>query len=212
MDTLALALGADCAGWPTPGQNSPLPETSRDAAPQPISVEDIYHQYHARLRGLALSLVGNDADADDVAQEALLQVVRHLQTFRGESTLTTWLHRVTVNAALHFRRQVGTHREFHLDQLEESWEQQASCGAGTRSCGPAERVLQKELSECLEQAIAQLPLEYRVVYVASELEGLSNAEIGDRCGLSLSAVKSRLHRGRLMLRSLLACYCDEFEE
>jgi RNA polymerase sigma-70 factor (ECF subfamily) len=141
-------------------------------------------------------MVGNTADAEDVTQEVLLQVVRKLDTFRGDSALTTWLHRVTVNAALAHRRRQARRAERHVGVS-------LDCIAPPHGDVPDDQARRGELRQHLEGAIARLPGMYRDVFVLAGVEELPNAEIGQLLGLTLAAVKSRLHRARLALREAL---------
>jgi RNA polymerase sigma-70 factor (ECF subfamily) len=165
-----------------------------------LSAEEVFHAHGPHVYSLALRMLGNTADAEDVTQEVLLQVVRKLDTFRGESSLTTWLHRVTVNATLAHRRRQARRPERHLDVS-------LDCFAPSDDRDvPADQALRGDLRQHLERAIAGLPERYRDVVVLADVEELPNAEIGQLLELSLAAVKSRLHRARLSLREALAGY------
>src|SRR5262249_17588360 len=150
-------------------------------------------------------------DVEDVTQEVLLQVVRKLDTFRGESDLTTWLHRVTVNAALVHRRKCAPRlaREARVP-LEDALDQQRPTAGSPGICfaRPDLQAMDRETRGLIERAIADLPEKYRDVFVLADVQGLPNAEVGVSLGLSLAAVKSRLHRARLMLRDTLAPYFE----
>jgi RNA polymerase sigma-70 factor (ECF subfamily) len=169
-----------------------------------LTAEGVFHAYAPRVYSVALRMLGNTADAEDVTQEVLLQVVRKLDTFRGKSSLATWLHRVTVNAALARRRRQARRPERHLDVSLDC----VAADAGSDGCEPERKALDYELRQHLERAIAGLPEMYRDVFVLADVEGLPNAEIGQLLGLSLAAVKSRLHRARLMARDALAPYME----
>jgi RNA polymerase sigma-70 factor (ECF subfamily) len=144
-------------------------------------------------------MVASDCDAEDVTQDVLLQVVRKLPSFRGDAAFPTWLHRVTVNAALTHRRRQAT-RQDHLRSTGGS-DQPLEVPGGE---GPPEGVvLSAEMRLLMDQAISELPDTYRDVFLLADIEGLPNAEIADRLELSLAAVKSRLHRARAMLREAL---------
>jgi RNA polymerase sigma-70 factor, ECF subfamily len=173
--------------------------------------EQVFRQYGTRVYNLARRMLGNDADAEDVTQDVLLQVVRKIDTFRGEADLGTWLHRVTVNAALAHRRKRARRAEHEVhDPLSLFLESGHHAGpVQSWSVTPEEQVLSREQTELIEQAIGTLPEMYRDVYVLADVEGLPNAEIGDMLGLSVAAVKSRLHRGRLMMRNALAPHFEE---
>ena len=176
-----------------------------------LTPEQVFREHGPRVYSLARRMLGNDADADDVAQDVLLQVVRKLDTFRGEANLGTWLHRVTVNAALAHRRKRAQRAEReHHDPLD--WFQENGHHAQPVrpwSIAPDAIALQQESTELIEKAIAGLPEMYRDVFVLADVEGLPNAEIGDMLGLSLPAVKSRLHRARLLMRDALARHFEE---
>jgi RNA polymerase sigma-70 factor (ECF subfamily) len=173
----------------------------------PHSAEEVFHEYAPRVYNLARRMLSNDADAEDVTQDVLLQVVRKLPSFRGESAFPTWLHRVTVNAALAHRRKRAARNE-HREKartLDMVLEDEPSGGPVRRwSVGPEEAALDRETQELIEGAIAELPEDYRDVFVLSDVEGVPNAEIGELLGLSLPAVKSRLHRARQKLRDTLS--------
>jgi RNA polymerase sigma-70 factor (ECF subfamily) len=182
-----------------------FPPDLKEKAPmellQPRTAEQVFHEHAARVYSLARRMLGNDADAEDVTQEVLLQVVRKLSTFRGEARLATWLHRVTVNAALAHRRQQSRRPECHLDCYLDYL---ARPGSARAEEGPAGAVMGLEARQRIEQAIAALPPLYRDVYVLADIEGLGIAQIGGLLSLGLAAVKSRLHRARLRLRAALA--------
>src|SRR5881398_1602835 len=91
-----------------------LTERPPDPTPAPQSAEEVFHQYAPRVYNLARRMLNSDADAEDVTQDVLLQVVRKLPSFRGESAFPTWLHRVTVNAALAHRRKRAVREEAHV--------------------------------------------------------------------------------------------------
>jgi len=199
---------------------SPLPPTpaekeveSGGAPPAeiPKSAEDVFHTYGSRVYNIARRMLNNDPDAEDVTQDVLLQVVRKLPSFRGESAFPTWLHRVTVNAALGHRRKKATSGE-HLthESLDTILAREPRTGPVRRwSVSPETAALDRETQKLIEEAIGALPEAYRDVLVLSDEEGIANAEIGEMLGLSLPAVKSRLHRARLMLREALAPHFEE---
>jgi RNA polymerase sigma-70 factor (ECF subfamily) len=173
-------------------------------------VEQIYWQYGSRVYALAMRMLGNEVDAEDITQEVLLQVVRRLDTFRGESSLPTWLYRVTVNAVLALRRKRATAKERFLGGAEgEGTADFPETGRSRPTPAPESEVLGGELKDRLDAAIARLPETYRDPFILSDVEHFSNAEICDLLGLSLPAVKSRLHRARLMLRDALLPYMEE---
>jgi RNA polymerase sigma-70 factor (ECF subfamily) len=176
-----------------------------------LTAEQVFRDYAPRVYNLARRMLGNEADAEDVTQDVLLQVVRKLDTFRGESAFPTWLHRVTVNAALAHRRKRANREQ---RQSSESIDDALVDGHPGRSIkpwsvAPDQPILDAEQHRLIEESIARLPEAYRDIYVLADVEGLPNAGIGEILGLSVPAVKSRLHRARLMMRDALAPHFEE---
>lgn len=187
------------------------PEPATSDAPGRLSAEQVFRDYAPRVYNLARRMLGNDADAEDVTQDVLLQVVRKLDTFRGEAAFPTWLHRVTVNAALVHRRK-QTNREKH--QAGEALDFAMNDGRHPGpvkpwSISPDQPMLDAEQNKLIEHAIRDLPEGYRDVFVLADVEGLHNADIAETLELTVPAVKSRLHRARLMMRDALAPHFEE---
>jgi RNA polymerase sigma-70 factor, ECF subfamily len=188
-----------------------MDDTLKPAHGPPPTPEQVFREFGPRVYSLARRMLGNDADAEDVTQDVLLQVIRKRDTFRGEAAFPTWLHRVTVNAALTHRRK-RAQREDH--QVPDPLEHFLEDGHHARHVGrwretPDQQAVDRETHQLVEEAIKKLPEIYRDVYVLADVEGLSNAEIAQILGLSLAAVKSRLHRGRLLMREALAPHFEE---
>jgi RNA polymerase sigma-70 factor (ECF subfamily) len=174
-----------------------------------ITPEKVFREC-SRIYTLARRMLGNDADAEDVTQDVLLRVVRKLSTFRGDSSFPTWLHRVTVNAALTYGRN-RARREKHrvYDPLEQFTDDRGQRFlAERRSMSPDQLILDKEAQEVVENAIARMPEIYHQVYVLADIEKLPNDDIAGILGLTILAVKSRLHRARLWMRNTLAPYFE----
>jgi RNA polymerase sigma-70 factor (ECF subfamily) len=176
-----------------------------------LTADAIFRQYASRIYGLARRMLSNAADVEDVAQEVLLQVVRKLDTFRGESDLSTWLYRVTVNAALAHRRKQAPRLARETSTSLREMEDRGRPVAAMSPWGaePDRQLLDGELKECIEEAVRGLPKKYRDPFVHSCIEGMPNAQIGKLLGLSLPAVKSRLYRAKLLLRDALRSHCEE---
>jgi RNA polymerase sigma-70 factor (ECF subfamily) len=173
--------------------------------------EQVVRDYEPRIFRLARRLVGNDADAEDVTQDVLLQLVKKLDTFRGEAAFPTWLYRVTVNAALAHLRKRKVREGHHVrDPLESLLDHSGRARPVRPWPETAEQhAIGKETRRLIEHAIDEIPEGYREVLVLSDVEGLPNNEIAELLGQSLPAVKSRLHRARLMLRNSLAPHFEE---
>ncbi len=181
---------------------APLPET--------LTPELVFHEYAPRIYNIARRMLGNDTDAEDVTQDVLLQVVRRLDTFRGDSQIATWLHRVTVNAALAHREKRANRQKHETGDVDDVLETAAPESEVKRwNVSPDEPVLAAEQHAIIEKAIKELPEPFRDVYLLADVEGLPNADIGNMLGLSVAAVKSRLHRARMRMRDLLAPHFEE---
>lgn len=174
--------------------------------PEKLTPELVFREYAPRIYNLARRMLGNDADAEDVTQDVLLQVVRKLDTFRGDSQIATWLHRVTVNAALAHRAKRATRQKHETGNAVDDMSTDDGPAAPLRrwNVAPDEPVLAAEQAALIEEAINRLPEPFRDVYVLADVEGLPNGEIAEMLDLSVPAVKSRLHRARLRMRDALA--------
>jgi DNA-directed RNA polymerase specialized sigma24 family protein len=126
---------------PDASSNSPILEKAVSFSRDLPTAEEVFHAYALRVYSLAMRMLGNTADAEDVTQEVLLQVVRKLDTFRGKSSLPTWLHRVTVNAALAHRRRQVRRPERHLDVCLGCF----AAHAGSDGCEPERKALEHEV-------------------------------------------------------------------
>jgi RNA polymerase sigma-70 factor, ECF subfamily len=168
------------------------------------------HRFHDLIRphersvyAMALSLLHNEADAEDVAQEAFLKAFRNLRNFRGESKFSTWLISITLNEA---RGRLRSKKNVKLESLDEPRE-----GEGTVSPAllrdwreiPSEALERQEIRQMLQQAITDLPLIYREVFLLRDVEDLTVIQSAEALGISVASVKVRLHRARMMLQKKL---------
>jgi RNA polymerase sigma-70 factor (ECF subfamily) len=178
----------------------------------PPTAEHVFEQYAAWVSRLARRLLDNDADADDVTQDVFLQVVRKLPSFRGEAAFPTWLYRVTVNAALTHRRKRAARREQSVREFPQDFLKDGSRHPSLRRAltDPEKQVFDQERHRLIEAAIARLPEIYRRVYELADVAELPNTKIAGMLGLSVAAVKSRLHRARLLMRKELAPHHKEY--
>jgi RNA polymerase sigma-70 factor (ECF subfamily) len=181
------------------------------ASEVPLTPEYVFQEYAARVYSLARRLLGNDTDADDVTQDVFVQVVRKLPTFRGEAAFPTWLYRVTVNAALAYRRKREARRRHRVPELPEEFLEDNRHRAPVQRwlADPEKLAFDQETHRLIEAAIARLPEIYRDVYVLADVDELPNTKIAGMLGLSVAAVKSRLHRARLLMRKILAPHREE---
>ncbi len=183
----------------------------------PPTPEFVFREYAPRIYHIARRLLNNEADAEDVTQDVLLQVVRKLHTYRGESTLPTWLHRITVNAALAHREkranrakhETATGDEDMLEAVAAEPSHGVKLPRPNVHAGPDELALATEQRALIDRAIARLPQLFRDVFVLADVEGIPSDEIATLLGLSVPAVKSRLHRARLRMRDLLSPHFED---
>src|SRR5690242_6712922 len=142
-----------------------------DPAATPHSAEEVFHEYAPRVYNLARRMLTSDADAEDVTQDVLLQVVRKLPSFRGDSAFPTWLHKVTVNAALTHRRRQAVRQEHGLrSSLDVHGVEEPAQPAARRSVGPDDQMVSSETRQLIEKAIASLPGAYRTVFILADVE------------------------------------------
>jgi RNA polymerase sigma-70 factor (ECF subfamily) len=161
--------------------------------------EVLYTHYKRRVYSLCLRMVGDAAEAEELAQEAFLQVYRKIHTFRGESAFSTWLHRLVVNVVLmHLRKKVLP--QFPLEEIL----QPRAEDEPKREFGQHDSILRVANERVvLERAIAYLPPGYRLIFILHDVEGYEHKEIADMLGCTVGNSKSQLHKARLRLRVLL---------
>lgn len=168
--------------------------------------ESLVRDHGARMLAVARRITGNDADAHDSLQEALLKCFRNMDQFQGRSSLGTWLHRITANAALMRLRTQKRGREDSLDELLPTFD---SLGARLADAPLADTreiealYEQGQTQEAIGAAIDRLPNEFRAIVIARDIEQLTTAETAKLLDISNSLVKTRLHRARAALKRLL---------
>lgn len=159
-------------------------------------------RFAPRLYRLALQLMGDPDEAEDVLQEGFIQACAHIDDFAGRSGLGTWLHRIVRNAALgRLRRKALATAPLAANDTDTS---AMAEGLVDQVAGPADALLARERGEVLERAILALPDGLRAAFVLRDIEGVSTNEAAAALGITQSAVKVRLHRARLALRASLA--------
>ena len=157
----------------------------------------IWRQEEPRIRAVAKRMLRTPDDVDDVVQNVGLILSQKLRDFRGESQLRTWLHRVTVNAALGYRRSGARYEQ---DVTTDSGVLEASVSRGPVG---EDEYARHEDRQRVQDAIERVQASRRIILTLAELEEMSNAEIADILGMTEGAVKSALHRGRVELRQVL---------
>lgn len=161
--------------------------------------------YVGKIFGLAFHMTNNPYDAEDILQDVLLRAFSKLPTFRGDSAFATWIYKIALNTTYMKLRERRRASEENIDEYLPEFDRDGRILGAVWSfpVNPENEAIQKELSGILWRAIEQLPLDYRIVIVAREIEQLSTDETAAALGLTDFAVKSRLHRARLFLREKL---------
>jgi RNA polymerase sigma-70 factor (ECF subfamily) len=203
-------------GAPARVVKSPSAAFARSAAPNPLEADalaaaqagdhqafaQLYSLHKRRIYSLCLRMVGNIAEAEDLTQEAFLQLHRKIATFRGDSAFSTWLHRLAINVVLMHLRKKG----LSLISLDEAMDPTPEERPG-RSFGSADLNLSGAIDRlALERAIGSLPAGYRLIFVLHDIEGYEHNEIALMLECSIGNSKSQLHKARLKLRDALRIY------
>jgi RNA polymerase sigma-70 factor (ECF subfamily) len=159
----------------------------------------LYDRHKRRVYSLCLRMTANTAEAEDLAQEAFLQLFRKIGTFRGESAFSTWLHRLSVNVVLmHLRK-----KSLPVVSLEETT-QNTEEDSPKKDFGAEDLSLAGSIDRLqLQKAVESLPPGYRTIFVLHDVEGYEHNEIAGIVGCSIGNSKSQLHKARLKLRDIL---------
>lgn len=156
-----------------------------------VAFEQLYREHADRVYALALRMVANVDQAEDLTQEAFIRAWKNLGSFRGDSSFGTWMHRVTVNVVIEKRRSAGRREKRET---------------GVENPGDYERPVPPRIPDQaidLERAIAELPPGARKVFVLHDVEGFKHEEIAGQMGTAVGTVKAQLHRARRLLREAL---------
>ncbi len=175
----------------------------RHLAGETAAFDEIVSRHRTRVYAVALRVCGRHEDALDVAQEVFVTAYRSLGSFRGEAKLTTWLHRLAVNAAVDLGRRRSRRDHAALDDVPET----ADAGPG-----PEELALAAHRAQAVRRGVASLSPDHRAVVVLHDLEDLDYSEVAFALKIPIGTVKSRLHRARLELARILGHLEPEGEE
>jgi RNA polymerase sigma-70 factor (ECF subfamily) len=182
----------------TPRQESDLDLVKRAQEGDPDAFSFLFYAHKARIYSVCLRMTSNTAEAEDLTQDAFMQVFRKLSTFRGDSALSTWLYRIAVNTVLmHFRK-----KSLKQISLDEPMNQDAKLvrreygSKDGRLTGSVDRI-------ALTRAIRELPDGYRTIFLLHEVEGYEHQEIAQLLDCSVGNSKSQLHKAKLRIRELL---------
>ncbi len=178
-------------------------------AGDPVAFAQFVKENQGKVYNLALRMLNDPQEAEDVLQETFLSAYRALPDFEGRSSLSTWVYRIASNASLMRLRKkrpdtVSVDEPLELDAGDSLPRQFVDW-----SSLPEDELLTDEARQVMDEAVAELPESLRIVFILRDIEGLSTEETGDVLGLSEGAVKTRLHRARLGLRERLSAYFAE---
>lgn len=174
-----------------------------------LDFEKIYRDFRPQVTRYLARLSGN-AEAEDLVQEVFTRVSGGLASFRGESSLATWIYRIASNVVSDKRRRLavrsGVRNHIALEDMEDEEPDKAVWIDGKKP-STEQRLIRQEMNDCIRGIVDALPEKYQSVIILSELEGFCDAEIAEILGLSLEAAKIRLHRARTRLREELKKEC-----
>lgn len=165
--------------------------------------------FSSRLYRLALKMLGNQQDAEDVLQETFIKAFRHLSGFDGRSSISTWLYRIAANEALMLMRKKRLETISLDEPLEGEEGESEPLQIVDWCCIPEHELMNEEARQQLDKAVQNLPLNLRMAFLLRDIEDLSTQEAADVLGLSENALKTRLSRARLRLREELTVYYGE---
>ena len=172
---------------------------------------ELVERNEAKIYGLCLKMLGNQEDAEDCLQEVFIKAFKALPGFREEARFSTWLYRIAYNESL-MRLRKKKLDTVSLDQPVELEEGDVSRDLADWTNDPRADVMNNELSDVLVRHVNELDPDNRIVFLLRDVHGLSTNDTADALGLSIPAVKSRLHRARLFLRQRLSNYFDHGTE
>jgi RNA polymerase sigma-70 factor (ECF subfamily) len=185
----------------------------RARAKDVVAFEELVGRYEGKLYRLAMRFVRNETDAQEILQDAFLSAWRNLPAFEGRAQFGSWMYRVTVNAALMLLRSRNRHPEVAVDDIEPTLLNDAVAQSGQImgtssdwSQRPDEQLQSEQLRQHIQVSVDALPDGLRTVFLLRDVEELSTEDTADMLGLSVPAVKTRLHRARLALREAIGRY------
>lgn len=172
-------------------------------AENPLAFEELVNRYSMRVFALANRVTKHKEDAEDVMQEVFVSVMRKITAFRGQSSFSSWIYRVTLNCALMRLRKRRQDKSISMEDMMSQVLAVPNRVNTFNSEGESFR-RRSELREALSEAILELPKDYRPVFILRDVDGFSSLEVSEMLGISVPAVKSRLHRARISLQRHLS--------
>ncbi len=178
-------------------------------APAVQTFEEVVEQYTDYVYNVSYRILGNHADAEDATQEAFISAYRNYDKFRGDAAVTTWLYRIAVNSCLMRLRKEKRRNYLTQTGYDETYMGYDEAQLTHWSESPEGSALGAELREKVEEGLSLVDPKLRSAVVLRDVEGLSNEEAAQALRISVSSLKTRLHRGRVLLRKYLEQYLSE---
>ena len=171
--------------------------------------EEAMNRFAQKVYNLAFSISRSNEDAEEITQDVFVTLHKKIRDFQGKSALSSWIYRITANSAFMKLRQRKRHTAIPLEDVLVTTEER--CSEARSDVSDLGFISSRhELQQVLQQAVDKLPDEYRTIFVLRDVDGLSNEEVGEMLQLSVPAIKSRLHRSRLMLRKRLEKFHEDY--
>lgn len=172
----------------------------------------LVERYHKQAYNIAYRMAGNHADAEDLTQEAFIRAFRFFGQYRRELPFDSWLYKIMSNAFIDRLRRKPKVRIRSLDEPVPTEEGEAQFDVADSSAGPEEVVLSRQMDREIQAALKTLPEVFRMTVILADIEGLSYEEIAEATSTNVGTVRSRLHRGRVLMRDKLKKHADRLLE
>jgi len=181
-----------------------------------LTFQEIHDIYQPKIFRYLANLI-DDYEAEDLTQEVFVKVSRNLETFRGESHVSTWIYRIATNLAIDRIRYCSLPFVDQLNRVETAIDadeqlEDRNIWTGERPYSAEQRLIRGEMTECIRSCLENLPEAFRIVLMLSESEGFKNKEIAEIVGVTLETVKIRLHRARTLLRKEIEKNCRVYRD
>jgi len=172
----------------------------------------LVERYHKQAYNIAYRMAGNHADAEDLTQEAFIRAFRFFGQYRRELPFDSWLYKIMSNAFIDRLRRKPKVRIRSLDEPVPTEEGEAQFDVADSSAGPEEVVLSRQMDQEIQAALKALPEVFRMTVILADIEGLSYEEIAEATSTNVGTVRSRLHRGRVLMRDKLKKHANRLLE
>lgn len=174
-----------------------------------LAFVELVERYSQKVHNLAMRLTRNQEDTEEVLQDVFVTIYKKIDSFEGKSAFSSWLYRITVNTSFMKLRRYKQRPSLSFEECETHFDNRATYINGSASTEQKHLGSEDELRLLLQRAVNKLPYEYRLIFILRDVDGLSNQAVSEILQLSVPAIKSRLHRSRLMLRKRLRNFYED---